>query len=292
MKKNIVNMVQGFCMALADSVPGISGGTVAFILGFYEKFINSINAFVTKGEDKKKAFSFLFKLGIGWAIGMALAAIVLSKLFEDHIYSVSSLFIGFIVFAIPIIIKEEKDTLKGKYGYLIYSLIGIAIVSLITYFNPTGGGSNVDLTNLNPLLCLYVFMAGVIAIYAMVVPGISGSTLLLIFGLYVPIITSISEVLHFNFGSLPILIVFGFGVITGLLLVVKLIKKALDKYRAETIYMVLGLMVGSIYAIIMGPTSLSVPKEAMSFGTFSILFFIFGGIIVYGLEVLKRKLDK
>lgn len=292
MKKNIVNMVQGFCMALADSVPGISGGTVAFILGFYEKFINSVNAFVTKGEDKKKAFSFLFKLGIGWAIGMALAAIVLSKLFEDHIYSVSSLFIGFIVFAIPIIIKEEKDTLKGKYGYLIYSLIGIAIVSLITYFNPTGGGSNVDLTNLNPLLCLYVFIAGVIAISAMVVPGISGSTLLLIFGLYVPIITSISEVLHFNFGSLPILIVFGFGVITGLLLVVKLIKKALDKYRAETIYMVLGLMVGSIYAIIMGPTSLSVPKEAMSFGTFSILFFIFGGIIVYGLEVLKRKLDK
>ena len=292
MKKNIVNMVQGFCMALADSVPGISGGTVAFILGFYEKFINSINAFVTKGEDKKKAFSFLFKLGIGWAIGMALAAIVLSKLFEDHIYSVSSLFIGFIVFAIPIIIKEEKDTLKGKYGYLIYSLIGIAIVSLITYFNPTGGGSNVDLTNLNPLLCLYVFIAGVIAISAMVVPGISGSTLLLIFGLYVPIITSISEVLHFNFDSLPILIVFGFGVITGLLLVVKLIKKALDKYRAETIYMVLGLMVGSIYAIIMGPTSLSVPKEAMSFGTFSILFFIFGGIIVYGLEVLKRKLDK
>lgn len=292
MKKNIVNMVQGFCMALADSVPGISGGTVAFILGFYEKFINSVNAFVTKGEDKKKAFSFLFKLGIGWAIGMALAAIVLSKLFEDHIYSVSSLFIGFIVFAIPIIIKEEKDTLKGKYGYLIYSLIGIAIVSLITYFNPTGGGSNVDLTNLNPLLCLYVFMAGVIAISAMVVPGISGSTLLLIFGLYVPIITSISEVLHFNFGSLPVLIVFGFGVITGLLLIIKLIKKALDKYRAETIYMVLGLMVGSIYAIIMGPTSLSVPKEAMSFGTFSILFFIFGGIIVYGLEVLKRKLDK
>ena len=292
MKKNIVNMVQGFCMALADSVPGISGGTVAFILGFYEKFINSVNAFVTKGEDKKKAFSFLFKLGIGWAIGMALAAIVLSKLFEDHIYSVSSLFIGFIVFAIPIIIKEEKDTLKGKYGYLIYSLIGIAIVSLITYFNPTGGGSNVDLTNLNPLLCLYVFMAGVIAISAMVVPGISGSTLLLIFGLYVPIITSISEFLHFNFKVLPILIIFGLGVATGMLLIVKLIKKALDKYRAETIYMVLGLMVGSIYAIIMGPTSLSVPKEAMSFGTFSILFFIFGGIIVYGLEVLKRKLDK
>ena len=292
MKKNIVNMVQGFCMALADSVPGISGGTVAFILGFYEKFINSVNAFITKGEDKKKACSFLFKLGIGWAIGMALASIVLSKLFEEHIYSVSSLFIGFIVFAIPLIVKDEKDTLKGKYKYFVYFAIGILIVSLITYFNPVGGGSSVDLSNFSPWMCLMVFMAGVIAICAMVVPGISGSTLLLIFGLYVPIINGISEVLHFKFDSLPILIVFGFGVITGLLLIVKLIKKALDKYRAQTIYMVLGLMVGSIYAIVMGPTSLSVPREAMSFNTFSVLFFIIGGIIVYGLEVLRKKLDK
>ena len=98
MKKNIVNVIQGFCMALADSVPGISGGTVAFILGYYEEFINSINALMSKGQNKKRAVSFLVKLGIGWAIGMALASIALSSLFEKHIYSVSSLFIGFIVF--------------------------------------------------------------------------------------------------------------------------------------------------------------------------------------------------
>ena len=140
MKKNIVNVIQGFCMALADSVPGISGGTVAFILGYYEEFINSINALMSKGQSKKKSVSFLIKLGIGWAIGMALASIVLSSLFEKHIYSVSSLFIGFIVFAIPLIVRDEKDTLKGKYGYLFYALIGISIVCLITYFNPVGGG--------------------------------------------------------------------------------------------------------------------------------------------------------
>ena len=64
MKKNIVNVVQGFCMALADSVPGISGGTVAFILGFYEEFINSVNALISKGKDKKRAIGFLVKLGI------------------------------------------------------------------------------------------------------------------------------------------------------------------------------------------------------------------------------------
>ena len=97
--------------------------------------------------------------------------------------------------------------------------------------------------------------------------------------------------MHFNFKVLPILIIFGLGVITGMLLIVKLIKKALDKYRAQTIYLVLGLMIGSIYAIVMGPTSLKVPQDAMSFGSFSILFFIIGGIVVYLLEVLRKKLD-
>lgn len=291
MKKNIVNILHGFCMALADSVPGISGGTVAFILGFYDEFINSVNSLISKGHNKKKAIKFLIKLGIGWAIGMSISSVILSSLFEKHIYSVSSLFIGFIVFAIPLIIRDEKDRLKGKFWYLFYTLIGILIVSIITYFNPVGGGSSIEIDNLNIGLVLYLFFAGIVAISAMVVPGISGSTILLIFGLYVPIITSINEFLHFNFKVLPILIIFGIGVITGILIIVKIIKKAFDKYRSQTIYLVFGLMIGSIYAIIMGPTSLEVAQEAMSFGTFNILFFIIGGIVVYGLEVLRKKLD-
>lgn len=291
MKKNIVNILHGFCMALADSVPGISGGTVAFILGFYDEFINSVNSLISKGHNKKKAIKFLIKLGIGWAIGMSISSFILSSLFEKHIYSVSSLFIGFIVFAIPLIVRDEKDRLKGKFWYLFYTLIGILIVSIITYFNPVGGGSSIEIDNLNIGLVLYLFFAGIVAISAMVVPGISGSTILLIFGLYVPIITSINEFLHFNFKVLPILIIFGIGVITGILIIVKIIKKAFDKYRSQTIYLVFGLMIGSIYAIIMGPTSLEVAQEAMSFGTFNILFFIIGGIVVYGLEVLRKKLD-
>ena len=291
MKKNIVNILHGFCMALADSVPGISGGTVAFILGFYDEFINSVNSLISKGHNKKKAIKFLIKLGIGWAIGMSISSVILSSLFEKHIYIVSSLFIGFIVFAIPLIVRDEKDRLKGKFWYLFYTLIGILIVSIITYFNPVGGGSSIEIDNLNIGLVLYLFFAGIVAISAMVVPGISGSTILLIFGLYVPIITSINEFLHFNFKVLPILIIFGIGVITGILIIVKIIKKAFDKYRSQTIYLVFGLMIGSIYAIIMGPTSLEVAQEAMSFGTFNILFFIIGGIVVYGLEVLRKKLD-
>ncbi len=291
MKKFIVTALQGFCMALADSVPGVSGGTVAFILGYYEKFINSLNALVSKDSDKKEALKFLVKLGVGWAIGLILASLVLSSVFETHIYAISSLFIGFILFAIPSIIKEEKDTLKGKYQYLIFTVIGIAVVALLTFFNPTsGGGINVDINSLNIGICIYAFVVGMVAISAMILPGISGSTILLIFGLYIPIINSIKEVLHLQLEYLPILIVFGFGVLAGIALIIKLVKKALDKYRTQTIYTVIGLMIGSLYAIVMGPTTLKVPQEAMNFGTFNILFFIIGAAVIGAMEFAKYKL--
>lgn len=292
--KVIMNMIRGFCMALADSVPGVSGGTIAFILGFYDKFISSLNDLIYgKKKDKISAISFLIKLGIGWVIGMILAVLILSSLFESNIYKVSSLFIGFIIFAIPLIIKEEKKDIEGKYSNIIFSIIGILVVVLITYFNPVSGcESNVNLANMNLGLIIYLFVVGAIAISAMVLPGISGSTLLLIFGVYIPIINAIKELLHFNFSYLPALIVFGLGVITGIILIIKLVKLALEKHRSKTIYTIIGLMLGSLYAIVMGPTTLEVAREALSFNTFSIIFFIIGGLIIIGLDKLKDILDK
>ena len=248
----IINFIRGFFMSLADSVPGVSGGTIAFILGFYDDFIGSLNSLISKNskEDKKQAIFFLIKLGIGWITGMVLSVLILSSIFDSHIYSISSLFTGFIIVAIPLIIKQEKDSLIGKYKNIIITLIGTLIVALITYFNPSGtnGGMNLSLENLSIGLGIFIFVAGMIAISAMVLPGISGSTLLLIFGLYTGIINSIKEVLHLNFSYLPVLIIFGLGVITGILSTIKLIKFLLSKYRSAMIYLILGLMLGSLYA--------------------------------------------
>lgn len=287
----IISFIRGFLMAVADSVPGVSGGTIAFILGFYDKFINSINSLISgTKEERIESFKYLFKLGIGWGVGIVLSILFIASVFEENIYFISSVFIGLIIAAIPLIIKEEKETLKDKYFNISFTLIGILIVFLITYFNPLtqgGEGVSVSVDNLNIVILLLVFISGMIAISAMVLPGISGSTILLIMGLYAAIINSIKELLTFNFSYLPVVVVFGLGVLTGALLVIKVIRYLLSNYRSKTIYTIIGLMIGSLYAVVMGPLSLEIPKPQLTIGTFSIIGFIVGVLLILALEQLK-----
>lgn len=284
----IVQFIRGFCMALADSVPGVSGGTVAFLLGFYDQFISSMDDLLTGSlEKKKKALSFLVKLGIGWACGMILAVLVLASVFESNIYAISSMFIGFILFAIPIVIAEEKDALKAAPGAVLFSVAGAAIVIAVTWLNPVSGGSSMNLDHLSLRLGIYIFLAGAIAICAMVLPGISGSTLLLIMGLYLPVITAIKDILHLDFSAFPTVFIFGCGILAGIFSVVKLIRKALERFRPQTIYLIIGLMTGSVYAVVKGPETLDTPQAALSLDTFSILFFAIGGAVIFGLQKMK-----
>lgn len=291
--KIFITMLQGFCMSLADSVPGVSGGTIAFILGIYDKFIFSLNHVISgTKEERKEALVFLVKLMGGWVIGLCSSILVLGSIFDSHIYQLCSLFLGLSLFAIPIIIREEQEVLKGKYYNLVFTVLGAAIVCLLTYFNPSKGDAvSMDLSSLSFGTAIYVFAVAMIAIAAMVLPGISGSTLLLIFGIYVPIITAIKEFLHMNFVYVPVLFVFGFGMIAGVLTTIKLVKKGLERYRSQMVYLILGLMLGSFYAIVMGPTTLDEPQAAMTWGTFQPLFFLLGALILAGLQLLKRVVE-
>lgn len=285
----MLNFIRGFCMALADSVPGVSGGTVAFLLGFYDKFIMSLDHLMSgTKEERIEAIKFLIRIGIGWVVGMGAAVSVLASIFDDRIYEISSLFLGLIIFAIQMICKEEKDSLKGKYQNIIWAVIGVALVAAITYFNPVSGkGISVSVEHLNIALVVYIFAVAMVAISAMVLPGISGSTMLLIFGLYVPVITALKEVMHLHLSYFPVIVIFGLGILTGIALVIKLIRRALENHRSAMIYFVIGMMIGSLYAIVMGPTTLENTKAAMTLHTFHPVFFIIGIVIVFGLEKIK-----
>lgn len=286
----ILNFIRGFCMALADSVPGVSGGTVAFLLGFYDSFISSLNGLISKDKKiRRESIIFLLKLGVGWIVGMVLAVLVLTRLFESHIYKVSSLFLGFVIFSIPLVIYAERGILKDNLRKIYFVLIGAAAVVAITYFNPvSGGGAGVNISGFNPMLCLYIAFCGMIAISAMVLPGISGSTLLLIFGLYMPIINGVKEILHLNLSYLPSLCAFAIGVFIGVISIVKVIKICLEKFRSQTIFCIIGLMIGSLYAIVMGPETLENAQPAMGIDSFSIIYFAAGGIVVIGLQKIKQ----
>lgn len=282
--------MNGFCMALADSVPGVSGGTVAFIMGFYDRFIGSIHDLAFgKMKEKKAAIVYLAKLGVGWIIGMVMAVIILSALFESHIYTVSSLFIGFITGAIPLIVKEEKESMKEVSKGILFCLIGIMLVVGITWANGSVGGALMDLGEFSIGAAIKLFFIGMIAISAMFLPGISGSTLLLIFGAYIPVITAIKGILSLDFSYIPNMMFFGCGVLAGTVTVVKAIKVCLENYRTQTVYMILGMMIGSFYAIIMGPTTLEVPQAALNLRSFQIISAVAGVSLVLGMQLIKER---
>lgn len=280
--------IGGFCMALADSVPGVSGGTVAFIMGFYDRFIGSIHDLVFgKMKERKSAFGYLAKLGVGWVIGMVLAILALSALFESRIYTVSSLFMGFIAGSIPLIIKEEKASFREVGKGIWFCLLGILLVAGITWLNGRIGETNMDLSQFSIGLGIKLFLIGMVAISAMFLPGISGSTLLLIFGAYIPVISAVRGFIGLDFSYVPCLMFFGFGVLTGAVTVVKGIKVCLEKFRPQTVYMILGMMLGSFYAIVQGPTTLEIPKAAMNIGNFQILACLAGVALVAGMQLIS-----
>lgn len=277
-------------MALADSIPGVSGGTIAFILGFYDEFVSSLHNLISGSKvERINALRFLSKIGIGWATGFILSVIFITAIFEKNIYEISSLFLGFIIASIPLIIKSEKRTLS-EWKNIVFLLIGIVVVFTMTYFNPissSGRSFSIKAENLGLIFGIYIFLSGMIAISAMVLPGISGSTILLIFGLYTPILNAIKGILKLNFEYLPGVVIFGSGILIGVLLTIRSVRYLLRKFRSQTIYCIIGLMIGSIYAVIMGPLSLEVPQSPMNLESFNIIFFVIGCILVPALEILK-----
>ena len=115
--------------------------------------------------------------------------------------------------------------------------------------------------------------------------------MLLIFGAYIPVISAIKSVITLNFQALPSLLCFAAGILFGAATVVKVIRTCLKRYRSQTLHFIIGMMLGSFYAIVMGPTTLSVPLDPLRFESFSIVFCLMGLALVLGLQRLKSRLQ-
>lgn len=145
-----------------------------------------------------------------------------------------------------------------------------------------------DLSSFSPASGIRLLLIGMLAISAMFLPGISGSTILLIFGAYLPVITAIKNVMSMKLNYFPSLMIFGIGVLLGAATVVKGIKIMFEKYRTQAVYLILGMMVGLFYAIVMGPTTLEVSQAPLALGNFNIFFCIIGCALILGMEFAKK----
>ena len=276
-------------MALADSVPGVSGGTIAFILGFYDRFLDALhNAFGTDAGARKSAILYLLKLGAGWVLGMGACVLALSRLFEVHIYFMSSLFLGLTLASFPFVIRAERDSLRNQARYAPFAVFGALLVVLLTLVRSNTAVVAIRFAGAPVWMLGYIFLSGAIAITAMVLPGISGSTILLIAGVYLPAIQAVRTFLRFDFSVLPGLCALGFGILAGIALSIHAIRAALKKYRPQMVWLILGLMAGSLYAIVMGPASLDIPQTPVRFASFDWAGFALGIALLLGLEALRK----
>lgn len=284
----LINFFNGMVMAIADSVPGVSGGTLAFILGFYDKFIDSLHEFFgSQGEKRRQAFKYLFNLGLGWIFGLLLSIFFLSELFQREIYFMTSVFLGLTFMSLPFLISTEIKILRENKEDFYFIFLGLLIVVVLVIFRGKSKFiGDFDLINPNVFDYIYLFLAGGLAISAMVLPGISGSSILLIAGVYIPVVEALGEVMRFNFDKLMPLIVMTLGVLFGIFMSIRIIRQRMRNNRGKMMYLILGMIIGSLYAIVMGPTTFG-GNPPLNLYNFSIHGFILGIFILFILEIIR-----
>lgn len=251
MKEKLILVIKGFIMGIANIIPGVSGGTLAMTLGIYEQFIASISHLFTK---LKENLAFLIPV----VIGMGLAIVSLSRVI-DYSYSHFPLptmlfFVGLVLGGIPMIyskIKTEKMTKPSNIITFLIPFIIVLFMSVIGMF--VSGFGEVSLANLNILEFILLFFVGVIAAGTMVIPGVSGSLVLMLLGYYYPVLGLIKAITNFEnlFYNLTVALTFGLGIIVGIVLVSKLIEFLFSKYEKKFYFGVFGFIVASAPAIIL-----------------------------------------
>ena len=248
--KYIVLMVKGFIMGIANIIPGVSGGTIALILGIYEELVNRVSHLFENLIDNIK---YIIPIAIGMGISLLVMSGVINYSYENFPLPTMMFFVGLVVGGIPMLygnIKGKKES-KNKSNYLIF-LITFGMVILLSLSNVLFNMSSVvDLNNLSLGGYLLLFLVGIIAAGTMVIPGISGSLVLMLLGYYYPIISKINELKSFeNLGSnILILGVFGVGVLFGIVIIAKLLEMLFKKHTVKTYFGVLGFVTASIIAI-------------------------------------------
>ncbi|HGN7356297.1 DUF368 domain-containing protein [Staphylococcus aureus] len=249
-----INILKGFAMGTSDLVPGVSGGTIALLLGIYNQFIASISGIFSRRFWP--SFTFLIPIIIGMLLAMGSLSNLFNYLLSQHHIPTMFFFGGLIIGIVPYLLKISNYKTSFTTKHYMMVIAGIAILIVITLMNNGDKHAGETLTLSTGLIIKY-FIAGMCASSAMLLPGISGSFMLLVFGVYGTVMLAISEVVKLNFAGLPILLAVGFGVLAGFIISSKIIQYFLTHHKLMTFALIIGFVVGSLFAVFPGlPTNI------------------------------------
>tara|TARA_B100001996_G_C18629947_1_gene581303 strand:+ start:65 stop:913 length:849 start_codon:yes stop_codon:yes gene_type:complete len=277
-KNHLILFLKGMAMGISDLIPGISGGTIALLLGIYEKFIQSLKSinystliYLLKLDFKKLNdqlnFNFILPVFVGILISIFLFSSLISYLLINHKILLFSFFFGLIFFSSLKLIASLKPNSLFDFSLIFSGLIlGLSLLFI----------GQLSLSD----SIISVFFSGFIAISAMLLPGISGSYILLILGKYQFMLDSISSLLWTN------ILVFAFGAVFGILSFSKIIFWLLNKYYKSTILFLSGIMLGALNKVWpwQNNNDLILPIHNISDLTLPIIIFIISGIISHYLN--------
>ena len=248
----IKSILKGMVIGIANIIPGVSGGTMMVSMGIYDKLIHCVTHLFS---EFKKSLAFLLPIALGMGIAIVGSSFGLEYLFATFPIQTNLLFIGLILGGLPAIWKNVKGN-KIKPGHILAGVLFFALVVGMAIMGESEGNA-ADLS-FGLVNVLKLFGVGVVAAATMVIPGVSGSMMLLLMGYYNPIINSINDFFRSlaardvdgilrGFG---ILVPFGIGVIVGIFLIAKLIEIIFEKCPLYAYWAIIGLIVASPIAII------------------------------------------
>ena len=248
--KSLILYIKGFFMGIANIIPGVSGGTIAIILGIYEEFISAISHLF---ENFKKNLLFLIPVVLGMGSAIVILSGVIKYSYDNFPFPTMLFFVGLVLGGIPLLLKNvkgKKESKKISNYVILFLTFALVIVMTLSDFI-FGTMSDVSLVNMNPVGYVLLFIVGIIAAATMVIPGISGSLVLMLLGYYYPVVSTINDLVKFNniFSNVVVLGVFGIGVVIGIVLISKLLEMLFKKYKVKTYFGVLGFIFASVISI-------------------------------------------
>lgn len=253
----ITDTIKGIFIGIANIIPGVSGGTIALSMGIYDKLIGAVSNFL---KDWKKSLITLLPILVGCGIGLIGFAFAIEYLLSEHTFVTCMAFIGLILGGLPILIRQMKEKLRARGGSIrISDILAFVLLFALAIFLPMLNSEEEVLKTLTatPGTMAIMFLIGIIASATMVIPGVSGSLVLMILGYYYGIIESIKTFLEslkaFDIPALTngflILFPLGVGILLGIFLIAKLITFLFERYGVQTYCAILGLILSSPYAI-------------------------------------------